>query len=124
MPKPQAFCEFAQTRFRVQIWTQRPFLTAIPTAGFSDDSATKIQAAASSANEIRAPGSFPYSVTISLDRESGPDGDEGKGVFCWALDSSGTVVGKGGRVREKDVSEEVELERPNQEGSCGCRWES
>lgn len=124
MPKPQAFCEFAQTRFRVQIWTQRPFLTAIPTAGFSDDSALRIQAAASSANEIRAPGSFPYSVTISLDRESGPDGDEGKGVFCWALDLSGTVVGKGGRVREKDVSEEVELERPNQEGSCGCRWES
>jgi len=124
MPKPQAFCQFAQTRFRVQIWTQRPFLTSIPAAGLSHDSATRITAGASSANEMQAPGSFPYSVTISLDRESGPDGDEGKGVFCWALSWDGRVVGTGGRVREKDLSKEVELERRDEEGNCGCQWES
>jgi hypothetical protein len=91
----------------------------------SDGLTTKTKAADSSANEMQAPGSFPYSVTISLDRESGPDGDEGKGVFCWALGSSGTVVGEGKRVSEKDVSMAADVERRDEdEGGCGCRWES
>jgi hypothetical protein len=128
-PKAQAFCEFARTRFRVQIWTQRPFVTSVPVAAGMDSSdglTMRTKAADSSANEMLAPGSLPYSVTISLDRESGPDGDEGKGVFCWALGSSGTVVGEGKRVSEKDVSAEVEVERRDEggKGGCGCRWES
>lgn len=124
---PQAFCSFAQTRFRVQIWTRRGFLTTIPTtAGLdsSDDSNARIQAGASSANEMQAPGSFPYSVTISLDRESGPDGDEGKGVFCWALNWAGRIIGEGKRFSERDVGAEIGVEKRDEEGSCGCRWES
>jgi hypothetical protein len=140
-PKPQALCEFAQTRFRVQIWTRRGFVADVPAAAAGIDSsssdgvAARVQAGESSANEMQAPGSFPYAVTISLDRESGPDGEEGKGVFCWALDWSGRVVGNGVRVSEKDVSakvqvgrrdgdESVEVERPGEDGRCGCRWES
>jgi hypothetical protein len=126
-PKPQAFCEFKQTRFRVQIWTRRPFLSNIP-AGVesSDNPITRTKAADSSANKMQAPGSFPYSVTISLDRDSGPDGDEGKGVFCWALGWNGAVVGEGKRVSEKDLRAEMEVERrdEDEEGGCGCRWES
>ena len=129
-PKPQALCEFAQTRFRVQIWTRRGFVADVPAAAAGIDSsssdgvAARVQAGESSANEMQAPGSFPYGVTILLDRESGPDGDEGKGVFCWALDRDGRVVGEGVRVGEKDVSRRVEVERRDDDTGCGCQWES
>ncbi|GAB7328002.1 hypothetical protein MBLNU13_g00062t1 [Cladosporium sp. NU13] len=124
--KPQAFCEFAQTRFRVQVWTRRGFVATVPAAGpdSSGDSTARVQAADSSANEMQAPGSFPYAVTILLDRESGPQGDEGKGVFCWALDWAGRIIGDGARFNEKDKGAEVEVERQDEKGSCGCQWES
>ena len=111
----------------MQIWTRRAFLATIPTAetdSASGDSSARIQAAVSSANEMQVPGSFPYGVTISLDRESGPDGDEGKGVFCWALDGAGRITGDGARFSERDVGGEVQVERRDEESSCGCRWES
>jgi hypothetical protein len=126
-PQAQAFCEFTQTRFRVQIWTGRFVSSSLiinstsPTAG-SRTTTAGIQAAYSSANEMQAPGSFPYAVTISLDRKSGPDGDERKGVFCWALDGDGTIVGDG-----VEVTHEVgtaALERRDAAGGCGCQWES
>ncbi|KAM0705613.1 hypothetical protein Q7P35_006972 [Cladosporium inversicolor] len=138
-PTSKAFCEFRQTRFRVQIWTRRAFISTLPAAGMdissSDGPTARIQAGESSANDMQAPGSFPYGVTISLDRESGPDGDEGKGVFCWALDWDGRVVGEGRRIGERDVGAEVEvdkrdddvrmeMEKRDEDGGCGCRWES
>jgi hypothetical protein len=137
----QALCSFTQTRFRVQIWTQRPGSSSLASMlNFTTSAFTP--AAQSSANEMRFPGSFPYGVSISLDRESGPQGDEGKGVFCWALDEGGRVVGEGirvdgvkggsGEVERRD--DEVEVERRGEEGpkgpegpeggKCGCGWES
>jgi hypothetical protein len=82
---------------------------------------------------MTSPGSFPYSVTISLDRESGPQGDEGKGVFCWALDEGGRVVGEGVRVDGKEIGRRDGERRDEDEdgdgkgfegGKCGCGWES
>lgn len=113
----QAFCSFVQTRFRVQIWTKR----VVAEVDALNSTAERIPASESSANEMEAPGSFPLGVTVSLDRESGPEGDDGKGVFCWALDAEGGVVGDGVRVGE-DVRGEVQ--RRDEEGSCGCQWES
>lgn len=87
----------------------------------------RVRAYESSANEMEAPGSFPLGVSVEVDRESGPEGDEGKGVFCWALSEGGKVVGEGVGV---DVSTEDEAKLEEREesegrrGGCGCGWES
>lgn len=121
--KAQAFCSFAQTRVRVRIWTKRFVGSGLPSdtrAGSAMHG--EIPAANSSANEMQAPGSFPYAVSVSLDREAGPEGEDGKGVFCWALDGDGKVVGEGVRVDEADVAKDVE--KREESGSCGCEWDS
>lgn len=121
--KAQAFCSFAQTRLRVRIWTKRFVGSGLPSdtrAGSAMDGG--IPAANSSANEMQAPGSFPYAVSVSLDREAGPEGEVGSGVFCWALDGDGKVVGEGVRVDEADVAKDVE--KREESGSCGCEWDS
>lgn len=66
-------------------------------------------------------------VSVVVDRESGPEGDEGKGVFCWALDEGGSVVGEGVRIDSIDVEDGVGVEERDGEGetgTCGCGWES
>jgi hypothetical protein len=81
----------------------------------------------SSANEMRAPGSFPYRTSFTLDRESGGDVDSEKGVFCWALED-GKVVGEGVRITEKEIGgldERAEAEAVGDgSGKCSCGWES
>ena len=82
----------------------------------------------SSANEMRAPGSFPYRTRFTLDRETGGDGhaDE-RGVFCWALEE-GRVIGEGVRVAEEEIGglEERVVEDVGGDvgDKCGCRWDS
>ena len=78
----------------------------------------------SSANEMEAPGSFPYRTSFLLDRESGGDGDGERGVFCWGLDD-GKVVGEGVRIPEKDISGlEEDTTADDKDGKCACGWES
>lgn len=123
----QALCTFSQTRFRVQIWTKKGMIS-----GLSNDSSSaageRKAAWRSSANEMRAPGSFPYRTRFTLDRETGGDGhaDE-RGVFCWALEE-GRVVGKGVRVAEGEIGglEERAVEDVGGDvgDKCGCRWDS
>ena len=98
----------------------------------------------SSANKMRAPGSFPYGVSLTLDREGGGEDGGSKGVYCWGLDEEGGVVGEGVRVpeeivgvvgvEEREVGEDGEGDvgsgeggggsRSTSDGKCGCRWES
>lgn len=120
------FCAFAQTRMRVQIWTQRFVAELKDTASASvGGDSGRVRAYESSANEMEAPGSFPLGVSVSVDRESGPEGNEGKGVFCWALSESGSVVGEGVRIDSVDVGDGVGLEDgEGGDGKCGCGWES
>ena len=94
---------------------------------------------------MQAPGSFPYGVTFTLDREGGGGDDGGsKGVYCWGLDDEGGVVGEGVRVPEEEIGGVEEREvggdgegdddvgsgkrggglRSTSDGKCGCRWES
>lgn len=108
-----ALCTFTQTRLHVQIWTGRDVSALNVTP-----STAVVPASNSSANVFDAAGSFPYAVTISLDRHSGPD-VKGKGVFCWALDDRGKVVGDG--VRLSQPMGDVEK---RDDGQCGCRWDS
>lgn len=90
-------CTFAQTRFHVQIWTQKA--TSLIGTSSSNDFATSntsyIPPPASSTNNTSAfdfntPGSFPYPITISLDRHGGAA--KYKGVYCYGLDPKDVVV--------------------------------
>lgn len=78
-------CTWAQTRFLVQIWTKsqssKPLLSS---ATSSSSSAT-----ASSTAFVR-PGTFPYPVTITMDRHGGDI--EKKMIFCYGMDTKGKVV--------------------------------
>ncbi|KAF2460106.1 hypothetical protein BDY21DRAFT_369989 [Lineolata rhizophorae] len=76
-------CTWAQTRFRVQIWTRdagsRPLLAPIPgDEGSGGDP------------DFQRPGGFAYPVTIALDRHGG--GLNQKMVYCYALDERGRPV--------------------------------
>nr|POF12894.1 hypothetical protein CFP56_10044 [Quercus suber] len=75
-----AVCTFSQTRLHVQIWTRKSTVTQlgtpIPLRG--------LDAANSTANDMSAAGSFPYAVTVSLDRHGGAA--DHKGVYCYGID--------------------------------------
>lgn len=84
-------CTWAQTRFLVQIWTKKGNSATLlthasngtsPSAHSSSGNATSLTT--SSANNFTQPGSFPYPVTITLDRHGGDIAK--KMVYCYGLD--------------------------------------
>ncbi|KAK5742474.1 hypothetical protein LTR17_003276 [Elasticomyces elasticus] len=81
-----AVCTFSQTRLHVQIWTQQDTVATlgnpIPLKG--------LPAANATANDMAGLGSFPYPVTITLDRHGGIPAK--KGVFCYGLNKDKRVV--------------------------------
>lgn len=87
-------CTFSKTRFLVQIWT-RQTAALISSSNNLNASDTSYSIPASKTNSTSAfdfvtPGSFPYPVTITIDRHGGSAKD--KGVFCYGLDAKGQVV--------------------------------
>jgi len=141
----QALCTFAQTRFRVQIWTRKGGFVSGSSSGLkvdgtsglaSDDTTTPPPAWRSSANEMQAPGSFPYRTNFALDRESGGgdgDGAGDRGTYCWGLDSEGKVVGEGARIaegevggglEERAVGDDVGSGKGAGSNQCACAWDS
>ncbi|KAF7183506.1 hypothetical protein CNMCM7691_003705 [Aspergillus felis] len=96
-------CTWAQTRFLVQIWTQptrarktllrsNPSPSASPTptpsslSATSPASGTSSPTASSSATDFVRPGSFPYPVTITVDRHGGVAKE--KMVYCYAMEEN------------------------------------
>ncbi|GKZ34502.1 hypothetical protein AbraIFM66950_004778 [Aspergillus brasiliensis] len=84
-------CTWSQTRFLVQIWTRSndTLLKNSTTTSTSTETASTATATAtttpSSANDWTRPGSFPYPVTITLDRHGGDA--EKKMVYCYGMES-------------------------------------
>ena len=82
-------CTWSQTRFLVRIWTNKGFVASSQTSDtsstISSDNSTNLTA--SSANDFQAPGSFPYPVTITLDRHGGDINS--KMVYCYGIDDEG-----------------------------------
>lgn len=87
-------CTWSQTRFLVQIWTQPSKMgytllgssspaTSTPTPTLSSSFARP----SSSATDNSLPGSFPYPVTITLDRHGGIAKE--KMVYCYAVEDDG-----------------------------------
>jgi hypothetical protein len=92
-------CTWAQTRFLVQIWTNQNFggqlLASTNGTGASSGPANDQQGgspnpAKSSATDFSRPGSFPYPVTVTLDRHGG-DASK-KGVYCYGMDGQQKIV--------------------------------
>ncbi|KAF3001388.1 hypothetical protein E8E13_006954 [Curvularia kusanoi] len=71
-------CTFAQTRFLVQMWTR------------SNSSKPLLQSSAQSgSSEYKRPGTFPYPVTVTIDRHGGNAAK--KNLYCYTMESDGTI---------------------------------
>ncbi|KAJ5183865.1 hypothetical protein N7492_001481 [Penicillium capsulatum] len=91
-------CTWSQSRFLVQIWTQPSKIgrSLISTDGKNSTGSATASAStptsassksSSSATYYDRPGSFPYPITISVDRHGGNESD--KLVYCYALTENG-----------------------------------
>lgn len=95
----QVRCTWSQTRFLVQIWTNpsqmgytllSPSVTSSSAASSSTPTPTSTSSTAdstSSATDYTRPGSFPYPVTITLDRHGGSE--KQKLVYCYGIENDG-----------------------------------
>ncbi|CAF9920744.1 MAG: hypothetical protein GOMPHAMPRED_002125 [Gomphillus americanus] len=78
-------CTWAQTRFLVQIWTNAGNALQLLSANNS-----VAKNSSSSATEFNQPGSFPYPVSITLDRHGG-DLKE-KMIYCYGMDETEHII--------------------------------
>ncbi|KAJ9361325.1 hypothetical protein C8Q69DRAFT_498105 [Paecilomyces variotii] len=93
-------CTWSQTRFLVQIWTQpdRSSMTLIGNSSTkasaassrATDSGDAQNVTSSSADDFTRPGSFPYPVTITLDRHGGNTKE--KMVYCYGMDDRERII--------------------------------
>lgn len=91
-------CTWAQTRFLVQIWT-RPSRAGMALVGNASSNASQTSTAtsstptstpssspsSSSATDFVRPGSFPYPITITIDRHGGTA--KQKMVYCYGVEN-------------------------------------
>ena len=136
-------CTWAQTRFLVQIWTNKGFVASSPA---SDTNSTIFPGNAtnlttSSANDFQAPGSFPYPVTVTLDRHGGDV--YSKMIYCYAIDDEEKPISSQKKIELEDRSYGGTLVNPTLgpfgdvnvtladggpggidggSGGCGCQW--
>ena len=127
-------CTWAQTRFLVQIWTRM------------GDKARLLPKPSSSTNTAGAfarPGTFPYPISITLDRHGGDTTK--KLLYCYGMDESGRILVNekkatlenkafGGTIQNptigpfQNVTVSPKLGGPGGidggTGGCGCRWEN
>ncbi|KAJ4340400.1 hypothetical protein N0V95_007513 [Ascochyta clinopodiicola] len=71
-------CTFSETRFLVQIWTRsqssKPLLQSSTQSGSSD---------------LKRPGTFPYPVTVTIDRHGGNAAK--KNLYCYQMEGDGSI---------------------------------
>lgn len=94
-------CTWAQTRFLVQIWTRpdklgRSLLQSRTSSSSSSTSTSAPASATATANstsnstaDYTRPGTFPYPVTITLDRHGGTASQ--KMVYCYGMNDDQTL---------------------------------
>jgi hypothetical protein len=91
----QVRCTWSQTRFLVQIWTNPSGMgyslnsgsSTTATAAASATSTSVTATSSSSATDYTRPGSFPYPVTVTLDRHGGDD--DKKRLYCYGIEENG-----------------------------------
>lgn len=138
-------CTWRQTRFLVQIWTNQgatsPLLgSANHTSGEKDSPPKNLTE--STANDFTRPGSFPYPVTVTLDRHGG--NLDNKFIYCYGMDNRGHIISDEKKIQLEDrASGGGVVVNPAQglfgnvkvtkaeggpggidggTGGCGCQW--
>ncbi|PKY07170.1 hypothetical protein P168DRAFT_315689 [Aspergillus campestris IBT 28561] len=110
-------CTWSQTRFLVQIWTKpskghlldrspSPSSSARPSTTTSHTSPSS----SSSATDFSRPGSFPYPVTITLDRHGGNAAS--KMVYCYGMETAQHVNATEKKLQIEDRAFGGELVNP------------
>ena len=138
-------CTWAQTRFLVQIWTNQGFVASSQASNTNSSisSGNLTNLTASSANDFQAPGSFPYPVTIKLDRHGGDINS--KMIYCYGIDDEEKPISDQKKIELEDRSFGGTLVNPTQgpfghvnvtladggpggidggSGGCECQWKN
>lgn len=138
-------CTWAQTRFLVQIWTNKGFVasTRPSDTNSSISSSNSTNLTDSSANDFQPPGSFPYPVTITLDRHGG--NIYSKMIYCYGIDDEERPIPSQQKLELEDRSYGGTLVNPTLgpftkvnvtladggpggidggSGGCGCQWKN
>lgn len=141
-------CTWAQTRFLVQIWTnQANAATLLGNSSHADASKASSSQTQNAtelwANDFTRPGSFPYPVTVTLDRHGGDVAK--KLIYCYGIDAREHVLQTRKKVQLENRSVGGVLVNPAQgafattkvgkneggpggvdggSGGCGCRWKN
>lgn len=140
-------CTWRQTRFLVQIWTNAGAAAPLLRSSSNDTSSKSKEKdndpknlTSSSANNFVRPGSFPYPVSITLDRHGGALAE--KFIFCYGLDNRGRVILERKKIQLEDRAFGGQLVNPalafkrtkvgkkeggpggidGGSGGCGCQW--
>jgi hypothetical protein len=138
-------CTWSQTRFLVQIWTQpgkmgydllSPSNGTSTTSSATPTSTSSTATSSSSATDYTRPGSFPYPVTITVDRHGGEANK--KLVYCYAVEENGhynitdrklqaEYRGAGGTWINPGNGDDVSGNSTyagidGGTGGCGCQW--
>lgn len=118
-------CTFSETRFLVQIWTR------------SKTSKPLLQGSAQSGpDSTKRPGTFPYPVTVTLDRHGGNPAK--KNLYCYQMESDGTIQNKdskksfqfedrafgGNLVNGTQGKASVTGPIDGGTGGCRCQWQN
>jgi hypothetical protein len=94
----RARCSWRDTRFKVQIWTNKDNSSSLLP---SPSGSTPAKSSAAAQSFVR-PGTFPYPVTITLDRHGG--GLTTKMLFCYGMDDRGHIDIHAGRFQPENRS--------------------
>ncbi|KAL9130738.1 MAG: hypothetical protein Q9217_001134 [Psora testacea] len=111
-------CTWAQTRFLVKIWTNKgkpyPLLQGHSTdhthTSSSSNGGNATNLKRSSADDFSRPGSFPYPISITLDRHGG-DVDK-KMIYCYGLDAYEKPIPSSKKVQLEDRASNGQLVNP------------
>ncbi|KAF1989669.1 hypothetical protein K402DRAFT_316191, partial [Aulographum hederae CBS 113979] len=128
-----ARCTWAQTRYLVQIWTR------------AGDNAKLLPASNDTSRDAvyNRPGTFPYPLTITLDRHGGDQSS--KMVYCYGMDERGRIVAENKMFQAETRSFQGKLVNPSKgpfenvtvspadggpggidggTGGCLCKWQN
>ncbi|KAL6712028.1 hypothetical protein ACN47E_003071 [Coniothyrium glycines] len=118
-------CTYAETRFLVQMWTR------------SEKSKPLLQNAASNASDVlKRPGTFPYPVTVTIDRHGGNAAK--KNLYCYEMEDDGTIKNEAskqsfqfedrgfGGVLVNGTQGQASASGPidGGTGGCRCQWQN
>lgn len=118
-------CTYSQTRFLVQIWTR------------SKESKPLLQKSASgSTDAFKRPGTFPYPVTVTIDRHGGDPAK--KNLYCYEMEDDGTIKNEeskksfqfedrafgGTLVKGTQGQGNVSGSIDGGTGGCRCQWQN